>query len=656
MADIFTLNGTLANLGLSAARVLSAYVHSNLPGNDGLVDVTGEVLLLGSEPVKVDSKAGTWSVQLVDTDAADLNVLPGTLRYELVVNYMNGGTRLEGTYTSGWFELTADASFTQLDLATSPIAVISAESYVASAAAASTSAAASATSAAASAAIAAAIAGADTVDDLITVLDADEDSDFRQQQDARQLATFETQTRANDRAILVSDYGPMGAVDDAATIEEAMAEANGRTLMFPPDGTFNSSGLVLSNGQRMVIDGNGSTINLLGNGARHGLQLAGVCDGVKIRNLRMQGTGVVSDQQAGVWVSNGATILNSEVSSCIFDNLTIGVSVNLDVSGTLKNWVVRNNFLDRMIGTNPGEGYGIHVSTSMAADSGVVISDNLIDRSQRHAIYLAQGRGHIVQGNTMLRHRDTVANGLVRAALTVLRSHDVTIMGNKVIGANDGSFKVASDTGTVDGVTLTGNTFLDPANTVPLVEVGDSTVPSVGVVRNILFSGNRMGIANTGRVFKMWNGIDISVLANLITTETSGTSCFEFTGTGDAGLATATYNDRIAVSGNVIRMTGSGTNRVFRLSGIETSTAAMAFLNNMTSGGASEFVGSVNATNPNITVGGQPLTGLVFTGGAVPKVAPVPIAKAASPGTAAGSDAAVINALVTVVRNAGLCT
>lgn len=66
------------------------------------------------------------------------------------------------------------------------------QTYVDAGAAASTSAAASATSAAASADLASAVAGADTADDLITILDANPASDFRTQQDARQSAAIQT--------------------------------------------------------------------------------------------------------------------------------------------------------------------------------------------------------------------------------------------------------------------------------------------------------------------------------------------------------------------------------------------------------------------------------------------------------------------------------
>lgn len=117
MADIFTLNGTLADLGISADdNVLHAYVKSNLPPNAGLIDTTNKVLMLGAVKLKVNKGLGTWTVDLTDTDGTDLNVEAGTLRYELVAKFFDAGSRAERTYASGDFELTADTDFTDLDL------------------------------------------------------------------------------------------------------------------------------------------------------------------------------------------------------------------------------------------------------------------------------------------------------------------------------------------------------------------------------------------------------------------------------------------------------------------------------------------------------------------------------------------------------------
>lgn len=124
MADTFTLEGTISSLGIATHdSVIHAYVQSNIMPGDGLLDTTGEVLMLGAEAVKVDRGTGAWSVGLVDTDATDLNVGAGVLLYELVVHYYDAGARDERVYTSGWFELTSDTDFAKLDLDVSVTAV-----------------------------------------------------------------------------------------------------------------------------------------------------------------------------------------------------------------------------------------------------------------------------------------------------------------------------------------------------------------------------------------------------------------------------------------------------------------------------------------------------------------------------------------------------
>lgn len=129
MAATYTLSGdTNALIPSGTVRITRARIVTNLPANAALVDTTGKKVHLGDGDVTVAGD-GTFSETLVGTNATDLNVAAGTLRYQLLIDYTSG--RRNGTYASGWFEITANANIADpgfLDNA-DPVAVASSSTY-----------------------------------------------------------------------------------------------------------------------------------------------------------------------------------------------------------------------------------------------------------------------------------------------------------------------------------------------------------------------------------------------------------------------------------------------------------------------------------------------------------------------------------------------
>ncbi len=104
MATIYTVTGNVfALIGISP-RFVQAFIRTNVESGGALIDHTTNKIYLGGSPVDVATD-GTFSAGLPATNATDLNVLPNTLRYELVVNYADNQGRV---WESGQFQLTAD--------------------------------------------------------------------------------------------------------------------------------------------------------------------------------------------------------------------------------------------------------------------------------------------------------------------------------------------------------------------------------------------------------------------------------------------------------------------------------------------------------------------------------------------------------------------
>ena len=394
-----------------------------------------------------------------------------------------------------------------------------------------------------------------------------------------------------------------------------MAATAGSRVVLAAGASYKTSGVVITGKTGVTIEGNGATLALAATGARHGVQLSGTCDDVHVTGLRIVGNGVVADAHAGVYISNGATITGCSVTHNRITNVTLGISINFDSTGTLNGWLVEGNDISTVTGTASGYGYGIHVATAQSTPNGARIIGNRIANAQRHSIYQAMGTGTVLAGNTILSHRAGVNDGTIRAAINVLRSKDITITGNTVAQGYDGALNVSCDTGATDGVTVTGNTFTTPMDAVPLVTIGDSGTPT-SATRNVAFVGNTLKTTTTGRLLRIQSGVNVLVEANVILYANTGSgSAVEILGSGDTA-STAAFNDLLVFRNNLIVMEGgAASNRALRLSGAETSTARMYFLGNIISGAATDFIASVAASNPNIVIAHQGNTGLTFATG-----------------------------------------
>ncbi len=107
MTTTHTLTGTLLDLpGVAdTRRIVSAVVSTNL-GRFALVDLDNNDVRLPNPTRLTVNADGSFSVDLIATDSAGINV-PNDLRYNVTVTYKDD-QGVKRTWSSGYFELTAN--------------------------------------------------------------------------------------------------------------------------------------------------------------------------------------------------------------------------------------------------------------------------------------------------------------------------------------------------------------------------------------------------------------------------------------------------------------------------------------------------------------------------------------------------------------------
>lgn len=131
MASTVTLTGDLASLIGGNVQRVRAYLETNLPADQALVDTTRNLVMLGDQELTLAADGTFTAVGLVVTNATDLNVAANTLQYRVVAKYLDG-TAGEKTWTSGWFFLTASADLADVAATAVPAAaVVTSDSVVA---------------------------------------------------------------------------------------------------------------------------------------------------------------------------------------------------------------------------------------------------------------------------------------------------------------------------------------------------------------------------------------------------------------------------------------------------------------------------------------------------------------------------------------------
>lgn len=404
-----------------------------------------------------------------------------------------------------------------------------------------------------------------------------------------------------------------GSTDDTVAIQTAINRAIelGATLLVPlgpRGGCYSSGNLLIQNAAGVTIKGTGGKICWRGRGpgnTRIGLQYAGTIANVTIEGLELSGAGPDEAYHAGLWSYSGTTIKNLTVRNNYVHDVSLGLSVG---GNPVDGFLVEGNHVENIIGTTSGNGYGIHVENDSTLPSNGRIIGNLIIGAQRHSIYQSKGSGVVIADNTIKNHaigRPTPGSAL--SAIVVARSSDITVIGNMVDGATDGSITVDTDKhNIIKNITVVGNTFSNPLGLFPMATIGTVDPKNDGVPESVSFVGNTFYESGAHNVTISINcGKHLSFAGNTIKIlkADGNVSALQVRGNEESS-GTANYTDGLYFSANDIQITtAKGAAQLWEfLPAAATSRIRVGIAANSTHVPGQAFLFSAAQTDPNILV------------------------------------------------------
>ena len=213
--------------------------------------------------------------------------------------------------------------------------------------------------------------------------------------------------------------------DIVCSLELLNIDFNGKKIIFVKDETIRKP-LLLHNVNNCVINGNLHKITNIGCNV---VQLDGLFSRIEIFNIIADGQETENSLLVGNNSSDGIKEYISIHDNYIF-NQQVGISLNADLAGDYRFSEIYNNYLENIVGTDPGHGYGIHLANVQFSS----IHDNTIKRAMRHSIYHAWGHDNKIYNNKIIEHRYGITDGVPRASLAIFRnSYNLNIYYNEFI-------------------------------------------------------------------------------------------------------------------------------------------------------------------------------------------------------------------------------
>jgi hypothetical protein len=326
------------------------------------------------------------------------------------------------------------------------------------------------------------IAGLDTVDEALVLADADPESEFRQQADARLSATIATEgdarfTRITQRPVNVLDYGadPTGVADSSAAIRSALA-ASGR-IEFGKGGTFlvsrdATNPWALSSPGDQVWSGQGATLKLAPGTAPAVSIVRPLGNNVTVRDLVLDGNRAAQSvetqkQRHGVFIDqvDHITLANIEAHDLAGDGVMLWRSTDYI---TVRDVTVYNT--DRNGMSLTGSGARVLISGLTAYDVAAQALDAECDTSGTYAdvqvrdSYLAGSATDYAMDLTGLSTSFatdwTITGNTFKGGLHLVYFQRLNLTNNTIDGRGNNKDCVLAEY-TADGLNVVGNTMLN---------------------------------------------------------------------------------------------------------------------------------------------------------------------------------------------------
>lgn len=309
--------------------------------------------------------------------------------------------------------------------------------------------------------------------------------------------------------ITVSE-GPSATVapsggDDAIEWSRALARipATGGTLLVEPGSYRFDSELCLADRANLTIRFSpDAVINATGDGSgsqqdQWVFRLDGTIDGLTIFDARIV-SAVRKRTAKQIAIGNYSGVIGRRLTYAgwVVDGVNVGISVNAHLGGSMDDVRVLGCRVDNALGTVSGSGYAFNA----AGATNMLWMDNSARNAERHSFY--QGWTHKdrvsnirLVGNIALDHRKDVADGSMRCAFVVSRSHGVVLADNSCHEGYDGALEVSmvntdpAPNANSDCYDILVKGFVGSGrrNVTPYLCIGEQAASTDYMLRNVLF-------------------------------------------------------------------------------------------------------------------------------------------------------------------------
>ena len=397
-----------------------------------------------------------------------------------------------------------------------------------------------------------------------------------------------------------------GVTDDTQAIQDAI-DAGVNNVVFLPK-TYKIVTLSIKNKDGFKLIGSGATLKTTA--TTYAIQMEGTINDVIIEGFNITADNATSSTNiCGIGSNSGNSLTRLRIFNNNIYNMNVGISVNSDLSGHVEGCIVYGNFIRDMLGTEIGQGYGIHMSDGADENASSIIDSNTIDNCSRHAIYLARGRGYNIINNRILNHRKDVATGSLRPAIDIARTSDVVVKGNILDGYSDGAIAITGEASSsgyplasypADNIIISENIFMNQKNAVG-ISIGHLSQASTGISENVIIDGNVFSNESVK------NGIDLHYAKNLRISNNSFKNSYMMLGSSNMGAS-----DNIDISHNLFDC-DSSVEPIEILSNWGTANITTLFAFNSKIGGGNMFDSHVIVTNDSVSFVGTDKSGYSTT-------------------------------------------